>query len=49
MTAACRPLLEKAGVSVDDAVVDLGSGVDKFIKAAKSRVWSREAAVRTLA
>ncbi len=46
VTAACRPLLEKAGVFADDAVVDLDSGIDKFVKAAKTRAWSREAHVR---
>jgi catalase len=41
-----RPLLEKAGVVVDDGVTDLGDG---FVSVAARRFWEREPTVRTLA
>jgi catalase len=40
-----KPLLDKAGVEVDDGVTDLGG----FVEAAKKRYWDREPKVRTLA
>jgi catalase len=43
---AAKPLLERAGVEIDEGVVDLAGkkGVATFIKAAKGqRVWTREA------
>ncbi len=43
------PLLEKAGVEVDDAVIALQSSVEDFIEMARARLWSRESKVRKLA
>ena len=45
-TDAARPLLDKAGVSSDDGVTDLGP---KFFDAAAKRFWDRESKVRDLA
>ena len=41
-------LLQKAGVGVDPGVVE-ATDVARFISAAKTRQWAREASVRTLA
>jgi catalase len=47
-TAAARPLLEKAGVMMDEGVV-VGSDLDAFLTAAaKGKVWPREPKVRTV-
>jgi catalase len=43
-TPEARPLLDKAGVELDEGIVALGS----FIKAAGKRYWNREPKVRTL-
>ncbi|MCE4225258.1 catalase [Methylobacterium sp. C25] len=43
--AGAQPLLDKAGVELDEGVVDLGA----FAKAATKRYWDREPKVRTLA
>ena len=43
--AAAKPLLDKAGVEVDEGVTDLRG----FVEAAKKRYWDREPKVRTLA
>jgi catalase len=48
-TAEAKPLLDKAGITADAAVVDLGRGADAFIGPASTRQWDREAKVRTLA
>ncbi|WP_137788362.1 catalase [Sphingomonas sp. 3P27F8] len=40
-----KPLLDKAGVELDDGVTDLAM----FVEAAKKRYWDREPSVRTLA
>ncbi|MDY0871924.1 catalase [Dongia rigui] len=48
--AAAAPLLTKAGIEVDEAVVDIegGAGLKAFIAAAKQhRLWSREPKVRS--
>lgn len=41
-----KPLLDKAGVEMDDGIVGLG---DDFVAAAVNRYWDREPSVRTLA
>jgi catalase len=43
--AAAKPLLDRAGVEVDEGVNDLNG----FVEAAKKRYWDREPKVRTLA
>ncbi|HEX4475958.1 MAG TPA: catalase [Polyangiaceae bacterium] len=48
LDAGGRSLLESAGVEPDHAVVD-ARDVKRFISAAKTRAWKREASVRTLA
>jgi catalase len=48
-TAEAQPLLDKAGVEADAGVVDLGQGVDAFVKPARTRQWDRESKVRALA
>ncbi len=45
-TGAARPLLDKAGVIVDDGITDLGP---TFVDAAAKRFWDRESKVRDLA
>ena len=45
-SAAAQPLLDKAGVTPDDGVTDLGPA---FVKAAGTRHFHREPGVRTLA
>ena len=42
---AAKPLLDKAGVELDEGVTDLAG----FVEAAKRRYWDREPKVRTLA
>jgi catalase len=46
--AGGRKLLDAAGVPGDGAVVDVGDA-KRFIAAAKTRAWDREASVRILA
>jgi catalase len=47
-TPASRPLLEKAGVSVDEGVI-IGADLDAYLAAAaKGKVWPREPKVRTI-
>jgi len=42
------PMFAKAGIARDAGVIDLGSGVAAFIKAAKQhRIWDREPTLRT--
>jgi catalase len=41
-------LLKKAGIENDAGVIEIGA-IDRFIAAAKTRQWEREASVRTLA
>jgi catalase len=48
-TPQAKPLLEKAGVAPDDAVIDLLSGNKDFIEQARTRCWDREPKVRILA
>ena len=48
-TAEAKPLLEKANVVADAAVVDLSKGADAWLKAARTRQWDREPKVRMLA
>ena len=43
------PLLVKAGVEVDDAVIEIQSSAEDFIEMARSRLWAREPNVRNLA
>ncbi len=45
-TEAAAPLLDKAGVTHDDGVTDLGRD---FVRAARQRFWAREPSVRLLA
>jgi catalase len=45
--AGGRLLLETAGIAEDEGVVDV-SDKKRFIAAAKTRQWKREASVRTL-
>ena len=42
------PLLEKAGVQKDEAIIDLKSGGESFLQQARSRLWAREGKVRIL-
>lgn len=44
--ASCKPLLDKAGVTPDDGVTELGA---EFIDAAARRFWDREQHLRKLA
>ena len=44
-----KPLLIKAGIVADAAVVDLSRDPDGFLERACSRHWEREASVRTVA
>ena len=48
-TAEAEPLLDKAGIIPDAAIVDLGQGADAFIGPASTRQWDREPKLRTLA
>lgn len=48
-TADAQPLLDKAGIEADEAVVDLDDGVEAFLVQARTRRWEREPKVRTLA
>jgi catalase len=46
-TQEAQPLLDKAAVEVDEAVIDIGDGPAAFIKAAKQgRLWDREPKLR---
>jgi catalase len=45
-TDAARPLLDKAGVILDDGITDLGP---TFLDAAAKRFWDRESKLRDLA
>jgi catalase len=46
-TEEAQPLLDKAAIEVDPAVIDLGAGPAAFIKAAKQgRLWDREPKLR---
>ncbi|MCI3131920.1 catalase [Phenylobacterium aquaticum] len=47
-TAEAQPLLDKAGVAPDAAVIDLAKGADAFLKPAAERQWDREPKVRRL-
>ena len=49
ITTESKPLLEKAGIVPDVAVVDLSRDVAGFVERASTRHWGREASVRTLA
>jgi len=45
---SAAPMFAKAGIARDAGVIDLGSGVTAFIKAAKQhRIWDREPTLRT--
>ena len=46
---AAQPLLDKASVVPDEAIVALKTGLETFIDHAKLRMWDREPAVRMLA
>ncbi len=48
-TAHAQPLLDKAGIEKDEAVVGLENGIDSFLAQAKTRRWDREPKVRMLA
>ena len=48
-SADAQPLLDKAGVEADQAVVGLDDGAAPFIAQARTRHWDREAKVRMLA
>ncbi|CAN7576743.1 catalase [Phenylobacterium sp. LjRoot219] len=48
-TAAAQPLLDKANVVADEGVVSLERGPEAFLPPARTRQWSREPKVRTLA
>ncbi len=48
-TQEAMPLLEKAGVAPDGAVIDVSEAIDAFVEAACTREWAREPTVRTLA
>jgi catalase len=43
------PFLQKAGVTIDAGIIDVGKGADGFIAPASTRQWTRERKVRTLA
>ncbi|SDP37103.1 catalase [Phyllobacterium sp. OV277] len=45
-TRDSKPLLDKAGITPDEGVLDVSNG---FVEAAAKRYWAREPAVRTLA
>ena len=47
-TAAAKPLMDKASVVPDAGVIAIESGIDTFIKGAKThRLWEREPTLRT--
>jgi catalase len=48
-TPQAQPLLDKAGVTPDAGVVDLGGGAEAFLPPARTRQWDREPDVRDLA
>ncbi len=48
-TAEAQPLLDRAGVAADAAVVDLAGGPKAFLPPARTRQWDRESKVRMLA
>ncbi len=48
-TSQAKPLLLKARVEADEAVVDLASAPETFIRHARTRCWEREPKVRKLA
>jgi catalase len=49
-SAAAKPLLDKAGVELDDGIVALGNKTaDAFVAPARTRQWRREPHVRMLA
>jgi catalase len=48
-TPQAQPLLDKAGVTPDAGVVDLGGGAEAFLPPARTRQWAREPDVRDLA
>ncbi len=45
-SASALPLLRKAGVDVDDGVVDVEANSDHWLKQARTRLWSREPKAR---
>jgi catalase len=48
-SADAQPLLDKAGVQSDEAVLSIDAGVARFIAQACTRRWDREPEVRSLA
>jgi catalase len=48
-TIEAQPLLDKAGVVSDAGIIDLASGPEAFLPAARTRQWDREPKVRMLA
>ena len=48
-TPQAQPLLDRAGVAPDAAIVDMSGGAKPFIVSARGRQWDREPKVRTLA
>ncbi|HEY2751005.1 catalase [Phenylobacterium sp.] len=48
-TPEAQPLLDKAGVALDEGVVDLRAGAEGFLSPARTRQWAREPKVRILA
>jgi catalase len=48
-SAGAQPLLDKAGVGSDEAVVSIDAGAASFIAQACTRRWDREPEVRILA
>ena len=48
-TPEAQMLLDKAGVEIDDGVIDVSGGADAFIEQARTRLWDREPKVRMLA
>ena len=47
-TRLAMPLLEKANVTTDEGIVDVGEDVAGFLSQARTRIWAREPGVRTL-
>ena len=48
-TPEAQPLLDKAGVEPDEAVIDVSGPKNAFAEHARTRLWEREPKVRVLA
>jgi catalase len=47
-TSEAKPILDRAGVTIDAGVIDLADGVAAFIKPACNRQWARESKIRVV-